>query len=98
MISSAVSLSSSRFKAMAPPNAASRSAMWRLVVGLCERLRLGNATGIVVLHDDGARGVAEVAQDRQGIVDVGDVDLAGVLAGLEELDVGGQVPARLTRS
>ena len=61
-----------------------------LVIGLCKRLSLGDATGIVVLHDDGARGVAEVAQDRQGIVASVMLILPGCLPGLEELDVGGR--------
>ena len=48
-----------------------------------------------MLYNDGAGRIHQVAQDIQGIIHVGDIGLAWMFAGLEQLDIGRQVPARL---
>ena len=67
----------------------------RAEVGLGQRIGHGDAAGVVVLHDDGARFVVEVAQDVERIVRIRHVRLARMLAALEELRHGGEVLARL---
>ena len=62
-----------------------------LAIRLGKRCRPSHAAGVVVLHDDGARGGGQVAQDIERVVRVGDVDLARVLPRLQELDVRGEV-------
>ena len=48
-----------------------------------------------MLYDHRAGGVHEAAQDVEGVVRVREVDLAGMLAELQELGVGGKVAAGL---
>jgi len=63
-------------------------------IGLGQRAAAGDAARVVVLHDDGARGVVEVAQDVERVVGVGQVGFAGMLARLQQLGIGGQIAAR----
>ena len=55
----------------------------------------GYAARIVVLYDDRAWLIHQIAQDVERVVGIGDVRLAGMLAGLEKLGDGREVAARL---
>ncbi len=55
------------------------------VEGMGQRFAVGGAAGIVVFEDDGGRPVHQVLQDVEAVVDIGQVDLARVLAHLEHV-------------
>ena len=67
----------------------------RAEVGVGERGARRDAARVVVLDDDGARPVHQVAQDVERIVGVRHVRLAGVLARLQKLRHGGEIAPRL---
>ena len=67
----------------------------RAVVRLGERGSDGDATGIVVLYDHGARLVHQIAEDVERIVRIGYVGLSGMLAALQKLWHGRKVSSWL---
>ena len=78
--------------------AAERRETVRLVraeIGLGERRARRNAARVVVLHDDRARLVHQVAEDVERVVGVRHVRLARMLAGLKKLRHRGEVLSRL---
>lgn len=64
-------------------------------VGFCESLAEGTSAGVIVLDYDGAWSFGQIAQDVQGVVNIGNVGLAGVFSGLEQFHVRGQIAAGL---
>ena len=67
----------------------------RAEIRLGESRSRRHAAGIVVLDDDGRGLVHQIAQYVERVVRVGDVRLAGVLAGLQQLGDGREVAAGL---
>ena len=53
------------------------------LISLNQRLGHRNTRGIVVLHNRGRRTIGQITQDVQCIVDIGEIDLARMLAKLE---------------
>ncbi len=70
------------------------------VKGVGQGVAVGRAAGVVVLEDDGCRTIHEILEDIEAVVDVGEVDLAGMLAHLAhilDLDPGDQTVAGLDK-
>ncbi len=70
-------------KTTAPPNAAIRSHQNAFSKASADVAPVGCAARVVMLHDRAGRLGVEEPQDVEGVVDVRQVDLAGVLAHLE---------------
>ena len=60
------------------------------VIGIREGVSPSNAARVVVLDDDGARLLMEIAQDVERVVGIRQVDFAGVFAALQQFGFAGE--------